>query len=451
MKKLSKIIFSSIFAGLPLLLPVSSYPHLPSVVEGKAMPSLAPMLNKTTPSVVNISVEKLIPQTPNPLQPETDQNSTPTKVLGVGSGVIINTQKGYIVTNAHVVKDQKIMVVTLKDGRRYRAKVIGKDAGFDLAVIQIHANHLTALLIGNSDQLKVGDFVVAVGSPFGLTQTVTSGVISALNRQEPRIDNFQSFIQTDAPINPGNSGGALINLEGKLIGINTAIVTPAAGNIGIGFAIPSNMVKRVTEQLIKYGKVERGMLGVTAQNITPELADALNLKHNKGALITKVVAESPAAKARIEVQDIIESVNGIRIHSSAQLHNMLGLVRPGTKIQLTVLRDHKVLSIKTEVADPKKVLLQRELPFLGGMRMQKFNDLEPDGTILQGVLVTGVDDSSNGALGGLEPGDIIISANSQLTPTVDQLTKIAENKPKELLLKVARGPEQLFLVIQQSQ
>ncbi|AAO90295.1 Do family serine endopeptidase [Coxiella burnetii] len=451
MKKLSKIILSSIFAGLPLLLPVSSYAHLPSAVEGKTIPSLAPMLNKTTPSVVNIAVEKLIPQTPNPLQPEMDQNTAPTKVLGVGSGVIIDAKKGYIVTNAHVVKDQKIMVVTLKDGRRYRAKVIGKDEGFDLAVIQIHANHLTALPIGNSDQLKVGDFVVAVGSPFGLTQTVTSGVISALNRQEPRIDNFQSFIQTDAPINPGNSGGALIDLEGKLIGINTAIVTPSAGNIGIGFAIPSDMVKSVAEQLIKYGKVERGMLGVTAQNITPELADALNLKHNKGALVTKVVAESPAAKAGVEVQDIIESVNGIRIHSSAQLHNMLGLVRPGTKIELTVLRDHKVLPIKTEVADPKKVLLQRELPFLGGMRMQKFNDLEPDGTILQGVLVTGVDDSSDGALGGLEPGDIIISANGQLTPTVDELMKIAEGKPKELLLKVARGAGQLFLVIQQSQ
>ena len=450
MKKLFKIILSSIFAGLPLLLPVSSYAHLPSAVEGKAMPSLAPMLNKTTPSVVNIAVEKLIPQTPNPLQPETDQNSMPVKVLGVGSGVIIDAQKCYIVTNAHVVKDQKIMVVTLKDGRRYRAKVIGKDEGFDLAVIQIHASHLTALPIGNSNQLKVGDFVVAVGSPFGLTQTVTSGVISALNRQEPRIDNFQSFIQTDAPINPGNSGGALIDLDGKLIGINTAIVTPSAGNIGIGFAIPSDMVKSVTEQLIKYGKVERGMLGVTAQNITPELTDALNLKHNKGALVTKVVAESPAAKAGIEVQDIIESVNGIRIHSSVQLHNMLGLLCPGTKIQLTVLRDHKVLPIKTEVADPK-VLLQRELPFLGGMRMQKFNDLEPDGTILQGVLVTGVDDSSDGALGGLEPGDIIISANGQLTPTVDELMKIAEDKPKELLLKVARDTGQLFLVIQQSQ
>lgn len=306
MKKLSKIILSSIFAGLPLLLPVSSYAHLPSAVEGKTIPSLAPMLNKTTPSVVNIAVEKLIPQTPNPLQPEMDQNTAPTKVLGVGSGVIIDAKKGYIVTNAHVVKDQKIMVVTLKDGRRYRAKVIGKDEGFDLAVIQIHANHLTALPIGNSDQLKVGDFVVAVGSPFGLTQTVTSGVISALNRQEPRIDNFQSFIQTDAPINPGNSGGALIDLEGKLIGINTAIVTPSAGNIGIGFAIPSDMVKSVAEQLIKYGKVERGMLGVTAQNITPELADALNLKHNKGALVTKVVAESPAAKAGVEVQEIIK-------------------------------------------------------------------------------------------------------------------------------------------------
>ena len=450
MKKLSKIILTSILLRLAILAPISGYAHLPLTANSKKILSLSSMLNKTTPSVVNITVEKLIPQILNPLKSETDQNAIPTKILGVGSGVVINAKKGYIVTNTHVVKDQKSMIVTLKDSRRYRAKIVGKDNGFDLALIQIHAKHLTELSIGNSDQLKVGDFVVAVGSPFGLTQTVTSGIISALNRQEPRINNFQNFIQTDAPINPGNSGGALINLDGKLIGINTAIVTPSAGNIGIGFAIPSNMVKNVIEQLIKYGKIERGMLGITAQNITPELMDAIHLKHNKGALITKVMPESPAAKARIKVQDVIESINGFQIYSFEQLYNILGLIRPGTIIQLTVLREHKVLNIKTEVANPKELPLRRELPFLWGMRMQKFNDLEPDGTILQGVLVTNVDDNSDGALAGLELGDIIISANGRLVLTVNELIKIAESKPKALLLKVARGDEQLFLVIQQS-
>lgn len=451
MKKLHKIILCSIFTGLPLFPLVSSYANLSSIVDGKPMRSLASMLSKATPSVVNVAVEKLIPPTSDPLYPEADQKLGLTKVLGVGSGVIIDAKKGYVVTNAHVIKDQKIIVVTVKDDRRYRAKVIGKDEGFDLAVIQIHAQHLTKLPIGNSDQLKVGDFVVAIGSPFGLTQTVTSGVISALNRQEPRINNFQSFIQTDAAINPGNSGGALIDLQGKLIGINTAIiVTPSSGNIGIGFAIPSNIVKRVVEQLIKYGKVKRGMLGVTTQNLTSELADAMKLQYNKGALVTKVIPESPAAKAGVEVQDIIEFVNGVRIYSSAQLHNMLGLVRPGTRIQLIVLRDHEIFKIKTRAANSKELLLKREFPFLGGMRMQKFNDLEPDGTILQGVLITSVDDNSNGALAGLEPGDIIISANDHLVPTISDLIKVVRSRPKALLLRVMRNSGQLFLVIQQS-
>ena len=447
MKKLSRVIMYSIAMTVSLL-PFSGYAHLDFDINGKAIPSLSLMLSKTTPSVVNISVEKLIPKPVNPFQPEIEQDLTPTKVLGVGSGVIIDAQNGYIVTNAHVIKDQKIMLVTLKDGRRYRAKIIGKDEGFDLSVIQINAKHLIQLPIGNSNQLKVGDFVMAIGSPFGLTQTVTSGVISALDRQEPCIDNFQSFIQTDAPINPGNSGGALIDLQGRLVGINTAIITPSAGNIGIGFAIPSNIATRVANNLIKYGKIEHGMLGVTAQNITPELANALNLKHTDGALITKVVLGSPAKKAGLQAQDVIESVNQRSIHTSEQLHNMLGLVRPGTTIHLTVLHNHETQKLTAIVADPKDVLLEHKIPFLGGMRLQKFSDLEPDGTFLSSVLVTNVNDDSDGALAGLQPGDIILSANGQATSTVTKLIRIANKKPKQLLLKVARGSRQLFLVIQ---
>lgn len=446
MKKSVHVIFS--IALTISFFPFRGYAHLATARNGETLPSLSVMLSKVTPSVVNIAVEKLIPKSVNPFQPETEQDLTPTKVLGVGSGVIIDAKKGYIVTNAHVVKDQKIMLVTLKDARRYRAKIIGKDDGFDLAVIQIKAKHLTQLPFGNSNQLKIGDFVVAIGSPFGLTQTVTSGVVSALDRQEPRIDNFQSFIQTDAPINPGNSGGALIDLQGNLVGINTAIVTPSLGNIGIGFSIPSNMVKNVTEQLIKYGKVERGMLGVTAQNITPELADALNLKQSNGALVTKVVVGSPAEKAGLKVQDIIQSVNQNVIHTSGQLHNILGLIRPGTTINLTILRNHKIQKLIATVANPKEVLLQREIPFLAGMRLQKFSDLEPDSTFLRGVLVSTIDDDSDAALSGLQPGDIILTANNQPTPTVSKLVHIAETKPKQLLLKVERGSGQLFLVIQ---
>lgn len=420
-----------------ILFPLMAWAHLPA-----STPSLAPMLTLATPAVVNIAVEKT--------EPGSDGSNASNKIVGVGSGVIINAIKGLIVTNSHVVQDQQIMVVTLKDGRRYRAHLIGKDEGFDIAVIQINAKHLTAITYDNSDELKVGDFVVAIGSPFGLTQTVTSGVISALNRAEPHIDNYQNFIQTDAPINPGNSGGALLDLQGKLIGINTAIVTPMSGNIGIGFAIPSNMVKSVADQLIQYGKVERGMLGVMAQNITPELADALHLKDNLGTLVTDIAPGSPAAKAGIQVQDVIEAINNTPMHSSEQLHNVLGLIAPGTKINLTVWRDNKTLTVPVVIANQDTTLSHHELPFLSGLRLQKFNDLEPDGTFLNGVMVISVDDTSDGAMAGLQPGDVILSANNQLTPNVDKLITIAQSKPQQLLLKVSRINGQAFLVLQQT-
>jgi len=441
---------------LIILLPAVSMAnpgHLPPNSNGTTVvPTLAPMLSKATPAIVNIAVEKVIPsqQPVNPAQPE----ALPTKVIGVGSGIIIDSEKGYIVTNSHVVNDEEIMLVTLKDGRRYRARLIGKDTGFDLAVIQINAKHLTAITHGDSDQLKVGDFVVAIGSPFGLTQTVTSGVISALNRSEPHINNYQSFIQTDAPINPGNSGGALLDIQGRWIGVNTAIITPGAaqaGSIGIGFAIPSNMAQSVTNQLIQYGKVERGMLGVMAQNITPELADALHLKNSSGALVTDVVPGSPAAKIALQSQDIIESINGTRIHSSEQLHDVLGLTRPGTTIDMTVLRGHQETHLSATVTNANQNTAQnafnQPLPFLAGLRLQNFSDLEPTGNLLNGLLVLSVDDISDGAVAGLQPGDIIISANNQNTPTVEKLLTIAESKPEQLLLKISRGNGQLFLVI----
>lgn len=433
---------------LLIIVPGLSWAHLPSSVESGAVPSLAPMLQQTAPAVVNIAVEKVIPPTVNPLKPDADNATPPTKIVGVGSGVIIDAEQGYIATNAHVVTDQHIMVVTLKDGRRYRAKLIGKDDGFDIAVIQIHAKHLTAIHYDNSDQLKVGDFVVAIGSPFGLTQTVTSGVISALNRSEPHIDNYQSFIQTDAPINPGNSGGALLNLQGQLVGMNTAIVSPSTGNIGIGFAIPSNMVKNVADQLIQYGKVERGMLGVMAQNITPELADALHLKNSNGTLVTDIIPGSPAAQSGLQVQDVIISIDHTAIQSSEQLRNLLGLIRPGTKVTLTILRDHQEKTLSATVTHQTTALTQVNLPFLSGLRLQKFNDMEPNGSLLSGVMVISVDDTSEGAMAGLEPGDVIVTANGQPTSSVHKLLSVAESKSDQLLLKVARGNGQLFLVIQ---
>lgn len=432
-----------------LILPIASDAHAPaSNISNKSLTSLAPMLSKVTPAVVSVSVEKSIPKPTNPLQPNVTQPQPPTKVLGVGSGVIVDAKKGYIITNAHVVKDQKVMIVTLKDGSHYRAKLIGKDDGFDLAVIQIKAKHLTPISFGNSNQLKVGDFVVAVGSPFNLSQTVTSGVISALNRSQPKIEGFQSFIQTDAPINPGNSGGALLGMNGQLMGINTAIVTPSSGNIGIGFAIPSNMVKSVTDQLIKYGKVQRGILGVLAQNVTPELADAMHLKHTNGAIVTQAIEGSPAEKAGLKAEDVIVSVNGETVRDSIQLHNMLGIMRPGTHIRLTIVRNHKQQQLTAIVGNPKTVTLQHELPFLAGMRLQKYNDLEPNGRVLNGVLVISVSDTSDGALAGLAPGDVITHINNAPISNVGQVIKIAGSKPGQLLLNITRGDRKLFLVLQ---
>lgn len=433
-----------------LLLPLSVLAHVPTKINGKPMPSLAPMLKKVTPAVVNIMVEKkpalVSDDDETPLG--ATRKALPHPSIAVGSGIIISAKNGLIVTNAHVIDHEKLMIVTLKDGRRYHAKLLGQDDGFDIAILQIHAKNLKSIPFGDSDKLQVGNFVAAIGSPFGLTQTVTSGVISALNRSEPKIEGYQSFIQTDAPINPGNSGGALVNLKGQLIGMNTAIITPTYGNIGIGFAIPSNMVKSVVTQLIKYGKVERGMLGVIAQNISPTLASAMSLTADHGVLVTKVVPGSAASKAGIKVKDVILEVNHKVIHNSVQLRNMLGIMRPGTPLNILIVRKHKTQDLKASVGDPKKVAEQKEIPFLAGMRLQDFSELEADGSQVKGALVTSVSPESQGMLAGLIPGDVITSANSKPVTSVKDLEKDAEKQPKELLLTVARGASNLFLVIE---
>ncbi len=432
-----------------LLLPFTALAHIPTNIS---TPSLAPMLTKVTPAVVNVAVEKMVPPAKKLLADgRIGQAKKPEYLTGVGSGVIFNAKVGLIVTNAHVVDHAKIIVVTLKDGRRYRARLIGEDSGFDIAIIKIPAHNLKAIHFADSDNLKVGDFVVAIGSPFGLTQTVTSGVISALNRSEPRIEGFQSFIQTDAPINPGNSGGALINMRGQLIGINTAILTPVYGNIGIGFAIPSDMVHSILSQLLKYGKVKRGMLGVVAQNLSVELAQALDLKPTKGVIVTQVIPGSAAATAGVKDQDIIEKVNGKIIRSAAQLRNTLGLMRPGTKITLTILRDHKELTLSATVGNPKTLIAQHSIPFLSGLRLQNFKELEADGSLLQGALVTGVASTSPAALAGLLPGDIIMSANLHPVDSAQALKNIALQKPKQLVIKVKRKNRSAFLVVERQE
>ncbi len=404
--------------------------------------TLAPMLNKATPGVVKVTTAK--DNTLNPFEISKPR----AEEIGLGSGVIVDTAQGLIITNAHVVSKTKLIVVTLKNGRRYLAKLIGEDDGFDIAVLKINAKDLTGIPLGDSDQLQVGDFVAAIGSPFGLTETVTFGVVSALDRSEPKIEGYQSFIQTDTPINPGNSGGALVNMKGELIGINTALVSPALGNVGIGFAIPSNMVKNVAEQLIKYGKVERGILGVIAQDINSSLAVAMDLKTDRGAVITTIIPNSPADTAGLKVADIIFSLDKKPIHNAEQLRDSLGTMRPGTPIVLDVSRQGKIMSISTKVGDPAKIAKQQEVPFISGLQLQDFNELESDNRYLKGVIITGMTDTSAGALGGLMPGDVITMVNQQAINSVTDLEKIAKSQPKRLLLQVSRNNNGVFVVLE---
>ncbi len=410
--------------------------------------SIAPMLKKTTPAVVNIVVmQKTPPFILSQLPPNLPKNAIP-KNVAVGSGVIFDKNKGLIVTNAHVLAHAKIVVVTLKDGRRYRAHTVAKAEDFDLAVLKIKAKHLTEMPFADSDQLEVGDFVAAIGSPFGLTQTVTSGVVSALDRDRPKIEGFQSFIQTDAPINPGNSGGALVDMKGKLVGINTAIISKVDSSAGIGFAIPSNMTKGVIKQLLKYGKVERGMLGVMAQNISADLANALGLKSSHGALVTQIVPNSPASKIDIEPRDVILKLNNTHIRSADQLRNDLGLMHPGSNISLTLNRDGKISTQHATVADVKTMKEETETPFLSGLTLRNFDELESNGKHLKGVVIVDTDDASGGTLAGLQPGDVITAVNKKAVTTTKQLHKMAADTHKDqLLLSLNRNNTDLFAVI----
>lgn len=331
----------SVHAGLPL-----------SLFENSGeLPSLAPMLEKATPSVVNIATRNRTPIPGNPLfndpffrfffnLPDSPQ-AIPRQSLG--SGVIINAHRGLVLTNNHVIDKADEITVTLRDGRQLSAKVVGTDPASDIAVIKIPAQNLIALPMANSDALRVGDFVVAIGNPFGLGQTVTSGIVSALGRSGLGIEGYENFIQTDASINPGNSGGALVNLRGELVGINTAIFTPDGGNVGIGFAIPSNMAREITDQLLKYGEVHRGRLGIAVQDLTPDLVQAFGVQ--QGAVVVQILPSSAAEESGLKVGDIIVSVDGHPVHNADQLRSLIGLSRAGKQLDLVVIRSGKQISL----------------------------------------------------------------------------------------------------------
>ena len=353
--------------------------------------SLAPMLKKVMPAVVNISVIGEHKDVHFYVDRYRRDFKLSPKFAVAGSGVIVNAKKGYILTNAHVVKDAKVISVTLKDKRKFQGKLVGLDEESDIAVIQINAKNLKAIHLGNSNKLKIGDTVTAIGNPFGIGQTVTSGIISNLHVTGLGLENYEDFIQTDAPINPGNSGGALVNSKGQLIGMNTAILTSNSveANVGIGFAIPSNMCKKVMDQIIKYKNVKHSLVGVIMQNITPELTEALKLPNTNGALVTEVLPDLPAAKAGVKVEDVIEKVNNEPVSTSSQIKNIIGLLRPKTKISVEIYRNHKMinLSLTTESAKEAKEEEEKDnKSILKGLYLSNFNQLE-DNEQITGVQI----------------------------------------------------------------
>ena len=435
--------------------PVSA--SIPVMVNANGKPSLAPMLKQVTPAVVNISTKSHVKIQQNPLFNDPffrrffDIPNIPQQQerQALGSGVIVDAEKGYILTNNHVIENADEISVTLKDKRRFDAKVVGTDPKADLAVIKIKAKNLSEIQFADSRRVEVGDFVVAIGNPFGLDQTVTSGIVSALGRSGLGIEGYENFIQTDASINPGNSGGALVDLDGKLVGINTAIVGPSGGNVGIGFAIPSNMAQVIMQQLIEYGKVRRGQLGIMIQDVTPELAEALGIEHHAGAAIAQVIKGSAADKAGLKAGDVIIAINGKPVESSAQLRNEVGLLRVGDKVQLEIIRDGHKKTITAKIAEPKRTRAEDAGlgDALSGAVLGAIQPNHPLAGKVEGVEVLDVERGSPADRAGLLPGDIIVSVNRQPVSSVKDVRKAAKKRKHGILLNIRRGDGALFLVI----
>ena len=421
--------------------------------QGESLPSLAPMLKEVNPAVVNISTYSKQEYRYNPLLndpffrhffnvPEQPRERERKRQQSAGSGVIVDGSDGVVMTNYHVIKDADEIHVSLIDGRMFLAELVGSDPDLDIAILKIDAKQLVDVALADSDVLEVGDFVIAIGNPFGLGQTVTTGVVSALGRTGLGIEGYENFIQTDASINPGNSGGALVNLRGELVGINTAIIAPAGGNVGIGFAIPVNMAKASMEQILKYGEVKRGQIGVGIQDITPDLREAFDLPNGqRGVLVTNVVDDSPAEKAGIKSGDIIIKVDGVDTPSTGQLRSQIGMKPVGEKIEITVIRNEKEKSMKVKVGKVSIGGADGKLHKL--LEGVQFEDKGNQG----GVVVSSISPNAPAAYHGLRMGDVIVGANRQRIydlATFDQALRRSENS---VLLHINRGGNAFYIVI----
>ncbi|HXZ53406.1 MAG TPA: DegQ family serine endoprotease [Burkholderiales bacterium] len=434
-------------AGLVLACAAAAQPGaawsdaIPSLPTRNGLPTLAPLVAQVTPAVVNIAVLQRSPEEQNPLLrdpffrrffglPESDEPQ-----VAAGSGVVVDAEHGYVLTNHHVIQDAQRIVVTLKDNRRFPARLVGSDAGTDIALLKIDAKGLAALPFGDSDALQVGDFVLAIGNPFGLGQTVTSGIVSALGRSGLNIEGYENFIQTDASINPGNSGGALVNLRGELVGINTAIIGPSGGNVGIGFAVPANMARAVMQQLIRFGEVRRGRLGIKMQDLTPELAKGLGVAAREGVAVVEVQAGSPAARAGLLEGDVIVDLDGRPMRSAAELRAVLGVTPPGETVELRVLHGAGGRTLRVRVGEPQASHATggETIPELAGAT---FAVVEVEGE--KGVLVTGVRAESRAFEYGLRAGDVVVGVNKKRVRSVAEIAR-ALRRSGQLSLNVARG------------
>jgi len=447
--------FSALALSLSAVItPVTATAALPLSVNNEQLPSLAPMLEQVTPAVVSIAVEgkqvstRRLPESFRyffgPDFPAEQMQERPFR--GLGSGVIIDADKGHIVTNYHVINGADKIRVKLHDGREYDAELVGGDQMSDIALLKLEtAKNLTEIKLADSDKLRVGDFSVAIGNPFGLGQTVTSGIVSALGRSGLNLENFENFIQTDAAINSGNSGGALVNLRGELIGINTAILGPNGGNIGIGFAIPSNMMKNLTEQILEFGEVKRGMLGVQGGEVTSELAEALGYEASKGAFVSMVVPDSAADKAGLEAGDIIVSVNGKEIATFGELRAKIATLGAGKKVDLGIIRDGKQMDFSAVLGEASETKTKAEKLHDGLQGAELANTTAGDP--VQGVKVTSVEKGSNAEAYQLQSGDIILGVNRQRVKNLGALRTILEKKPNVLALNVQRDGRTIYLVV----
>ena len=445
-----------------LIFAVNSHAALPQAVGETPMPTLAPMIKRVSPAVVNIATRGTVRERPprNPLLNDPyfrrffdlPEGPIERQFQSAGSGVIFDARNGYIVTNAHVVDNATEITVTLQDGRDLAATVVGSDIPSDIAVVKVPPETLTQVALGDSTKIEVGDFVVAIGNPFGLQHTVTSGIVSGLGRSGINENGYEDFIQTDASINPGNSGGALVNLKGELVGINSAILSRSGGNIGIGFAIPVNMARSIMDQLLKYGSVKRGLLGVSIYSLTPDMSKSLNISTTQGVLVSQVNADSAAEKAGIKPGDVITSINGQVIKSNSELRNAVGLARVGDKLNVALIRDSKPLQLTAVITEtPATPTAATPAPRSNGPAAG--NDAGAMHPALEGVTLIdapegGVQvravDSNSRAMQRLRAGDRIEGANNRGVANLKDLREIAK-RGGTLVLTVRRGHAVVFV------